>query len=188
LVAKNDYAINGGSLRPSGSDISGPARLADAPKYTDWKLTGRNGISHHRSQVGSAQVTDGTNVTYLAGEKYVPIRAYLGKPSADNNTGDNYIAYSGDEEQISRWGASNFSASSTTISDNPPWIPQKDGKSTIAAGSAAEESTFGGPHTTCQFVFCDGSVHSIDFFIDPLVHARLSCRNDGQVVDSTIFQ
>ena len=40
---------------------------------------------------------------------------------------------------------------------------------------------FGGPHAGgFNMAFCDGSVHSIIYEIDPRVHAMLSDRQDGQ--------
>jgi prepilin-type processing-associated H-X9-DG protein len=48
--------------------------------------------------------------------------------------------------------------------------------------------SFGGPHPGgCQFVFCDGSVHSISFTVDSVVYQRLANRKDGQVVDESQF-
>lgn len=47
---------------------------------------------------------------------------------------------------------------------------------------------FGSMHSSgCQFVRCDGSVHSIPFTIDAQVFPNLGNRKDGQVV-VTIFR
>ena len=48
--------------------------------------------------------------------------------------------------------------------------------------------SFGGPHPGgCQFVFCDGSVHSISFSIDEATHRRLGNRQDGEALDASKF-
>ena len=43
---------------------------------------------------------------------------------------------------------------------------------------------FGSAHSAgANFVMCDGSIHTISFSIDPLVHNRLGNRADGNPVD-----
>ena len=36
---------------------------------------------------------------------------------------------------------------------------------------------------SCNFVYCDGSVHSVSYFIDGEVHRRLGNRRDGLAID-----
>jgi hypothetical protein len=36
---------------------------------------------------------------------------------------------------------------------------------------------------SCQFAFCDSSVRSIPYTIDPQTHRRLGNRKDGMLVD-----
>jgi prepilin-type processing-associated H-X9-DG protein len=44
----------------------------------------------------------------------------------------------------------------------------------------ADATLFGSPHSGgCQFVFCDGSVHLVNYSIDGATHERLARRNDG---------
>jgi prepilin-type processing-associated H-X9-DG protein len=45
------------------------------------------------------------------------------------------------------------------------------------------QEKFGGPHAGgFNMVFCDGSVHTIPFDVDPLVHSYLASRLDGNAV------
>jgi hypothetical protein len=45
---------------------------------------------------------------------------------------------------------------------------------------------FGSAHATiCQFVFCDGSVHSLAYSIDGDTWAYLAARNDAHTPDSS---
>ena len=47
-----------------------------------------------------------------------------------------------------------------------------------------EANMWGSPHlTTFNMVFCDGSVHSLPYGIDLLVHRRLHNRASGQSIE-----
>jgi prepilin-type processing-associated H-X9-DG protein len=47
---------------------------------------------------------------------------------------------------------------------------------------------FGSPHPLrCHFSFCDGSVRTIGYDIDPQIHSLLGDRHDGQAVDAEQF-
>ena len=47
---------------------------------------------------------------------------------------------------------------------------------------------FGSPHANgCNFAFCDGSVHTISYQIDPEVHRRLGNRRDGLPIDGSRY-
>jgi len=47
---------------------------------------------------------------------------------------------------------------------------------------------FGSIHANaCNFTFCDGSVRSISYSIDPILFSNLGNRADGQTVDESAF-
>jgi hypothetical protein len=96
----------------------------------------------------------------MIGEKYVSIGGY--GTSAD--AGYDQSAYSGVDLDINRW-----------VLDPPA----RDGRD-------VEDRLFGSAHPAgCEFVFCDGSVHTIRYDIDPEVHRRLGNRKDGLKVNYT---
>ncbi len=166
-VGRNDYAINGGSVYTGGYG-PGPATLAeaDARSDSDWlDLSSWTGISCLRSEIYIAMVRDGLSNTYLIGEKYINPDDY----ATGGDGGDNESAYSGDELDLVRWG----NASRLIYMDQP---------------AAPMASHFGSAHSAgCQFVFCDGSVHSISYSIDPTTHEHLANRKDGEPIDASKF-
>ena len=47
---------------------------------------------------------------------------------------------------------------------------------------------FGSPHAgACNFAFCDGSLRTISYSIDPEVHRRLCNRKDGKPIDASQY-
>lgn len=100
------------------------------------------------------EITDGTSNTVMLGEKHVSIDHF-----GDFNYGDG-AAYNGDKgSAMRRMSSSNTLARSV--------------KDTSAA-------RFGSYHPgVCQFVFCDGSTHSIDVSASGTVLGYMAARNDG---------
>ena len=87
FVAKSDYAANGGDGVVSSGDpprmrVPRSYREADHPRFrwTDTKdpdtIQYHTGIMYYRSEVALKHIKDGTSKTYLAGEKYLNVRAY----------------------------------------------------------------------------------------------------------------
>ena len=187
MIALGDYAANAGDN--AGSQFSGPAGttrpisagtdLDALEAATDWN-TPLSGIDFSQltgaiclhSEIRIADIRDGTANTYLLGEKYV---------SADNyvngvEPGDDAAMYQGWGDN-NRWTAPNGIASSayTPQQDRAGWYPSPD-------------IIFGSPHpSSCNFVFCDGSVHSIGYSIDPEIHRCLGNRQDGSPIDGGKF-
>lgn len=78
-------------------------------------------------------------------------------------SGDDQTMYLGDDADVRRWCM------------NPPMQDRRN---------FDDPDRFGSMHSSgCQFVRCDGSVHSIPFTIDAQVFRNLGNRKDGQVVD-----
>lgn len=149
-VAQTDYAVNAGDYDVGGGP--GPQSLADgdSPSY-QWRDTSRaTGIAYLRSEVVLAQVRDGTSHTYLVGEKYTITAGGV-------DFGDDQSMYSGYDYDTFRWGKPN----------SPP----------LFDGPANAPARFGSAHPSgCNFVFCDGSLRTIDFSIDPEVRSVRTSR------------
>ena len=191
---KTDYAGNGGDGIASDvtrSDMWAPTSYsqADGPD-ADWddvySLTvpstgGRGsggpnphlctGVVFQRSEVSFKNITDGASNTYFAGEKYIRPEAY---DYSVVDFGENQTAYNGfefDNIRLCYYDPDD----ELTSSD---FAPLQD-----RIGQPGDQN-FGSAHTGgLNMVLCDGSVKTVSYDIDRVVHARLGNREDGQVVN-----
>jgi prepilin-type N-terminal cleavage/methylation domain-containing protein len=196
-VAKSDYAANSGdSLQFAGDDFYRPDSYAaiQPDKWTPTnicKATGnaqvdsyipfcQTGIMFYRSTVKMSQVNDGASKTYLVGEKWMPVAGYEGftDDKAPGFTGgDNQSMYTGFEWDNHRVAWNPASSDPQSVSQ-----PTQDGPDLDASGT--DPRRFGSAHpSTFNMVFCDASVHSIGYDIDPVAHRALAHRFDGEVVN-----
>jgi prepilin-type N-terminal cleavage/methylation domain-containing protein len=178
MISKCDYSFNAGSIL---SIAFGPGPDL-GPSTNPWQ-NGDNGIGFPTpAQVKNLtgimmahnvyklrQITDGTSKTYMLGEKSINPRYYI-DPGLDS-LGDDQGPFVADERDSARY----------TV-DYP-----------ISDSEATKEDTsnfditwrFGSAHSGgFLMAFCDGSVHTVAFTIDPTVHLYLGARNDSRVVDT----
>lgn len=150
-MARADYAGNAG-LEKTGNETNAPASLSQARTFGWTDLTHMNGIFYQRSEVKGRQITDGTSNTYLAGEKYANPDMY----TSGLDWSDAESMYTGANED-------NLRVTSVEPLQDTAGIQRQD--------------RFGSTHPgVWQAVYCDGSVHSLQFDIDPDVHAELGSR------------
>jgi prepilin-type N-terminal cleavage/methylation domain-containing protein/prepilin-type processing-associated H-X9-DG protein len=119
------------------------------------------------SSVKFKSITDGTSKTFLAGEKHVPPKHYgvVGTP-------DDSI-YEGDF-------VSNHSRAAGLL--YPP-APDGDYEGDGTGGNPYWGNLFGSRHPgVTQFVFCDGSVRTVNTSIDLVVYEAMSTRDQGETV------
>ncbi len=163
LLARNDYAINGGSVYIRCSP--GPDSVADAKGYPWADLQEMNGLCHQLSAVKLSHVTDGLSNTILLGEKQVPKADY----QTGNNWGDNESAYSGDDrDQIRYTGYGHW--------------PLSDFEEPTPSHYPTRGTSFGSAHRSIfQVLFTDGSLHPLSYAIDELAFCNLGRRNDGAI-------
>ncbi len=184
FLAHGDYAACAGDQAlPYATHW--PSTLAQAATWTQnrqWPnlVNGNNaypgtypatGICYQRSEVAMCDISDGASNTYMLGEKYLtPDNYFNGVDAADNET-----MYS---------GANNDNHRSTYYnpSSGPTHTPMQD------QNGYGDGARFGSAHpTSCNMVFCDGSVQSISYSIDPETHRRLGNREDGLTIDAKKF-
>lgn len=177
LVGRSDYAINAGAVYTQTENF--PANYAAAGGYANWmdrSLADPSqdlcGVSHQRSQVGMSQITDGTNNTYLVGEKALTTTNYeTGDDPGDNETW--CTGFNNDNFRITARGE-NYSAPQ-------PLVPILDAPQYPADVGDQGQFAFGSPHASgVNMAYCDGSVHVVSFDVDWIVHRNFGDRADGK--------
>jgi hypothetical protein len=174
MVAKLDYAANGGSYSTAeGSPVAwfeGPplSCIDTYPNcnfagYTDSNIaTYFDGVVVPRFPIELRQISDGTSKTMLVGEKYLALEYH--DNSGDNVCVDNNLAFQGYDWDVVRWA-----------NRRPNYQPVHD-----AAVNENCTVRFGSSHTAgFHAAYADGSVHTIEYGIDPLAWEFLGDRNDG---------
>jgi prepilin-type N-terminal cleavage/methylation domain-containing protein/prepilin-type processing-associated H-X9-DG protein len=119
-------------------------------------LGGSEGLIFVKSCIQVKDIRDGLSHTYLLGEKYLVSNHYMDGLSK----GDNLPLFANCFFDWERGG------------DSPPERDQPGKDKTMIFGSAHRAGL--------NMSFCDGSVRSTSYDIDPAVHKHLSIRNDGQ--------
>ncbi|QDU56604.1 DUF1559 domain-containing protein [Aeoliella mucimassa] len=179
VLGRNDFAANSGSLFP-GSIWEGPRQrgsmMPAVPEYTNFTTysttqgyytTRGNGVVLGLSEVRMAQITDGSSQVLLIGEKHIPYGEYDTGTFPGNDQGWDL----GFDTDVNRW------------TKFPPLSDSVDFPSNITGDNRV--SIFGSAHPAgCQFVLCDGSVHTITYDVDPVTYARLGSIADGEILPS----
>jgi type II secretory pathway pseudopilin PulG len=172
VVARGDYAINGGSS--DNINLGGPAdlRQGDDPVYCRDATTPRrfSGISHLRLAVALRSVLDGTSKTYLVGEKHlVPDSYYNGTSSGDNES-----LYAGYCTDLHRFAGV---IERIKLGLLPYVAPLND--HAVLDNGISSNFRFGSAHATgLNMAFCDGSMQFVSYDIDADVHFRAGHRAD----------
>lgn len=162
--AGGDLPLFGVDYRMGGSNLHAEISLAKGDGPSQFA---QNGIVYCYSQVGISDITDGTNCTYMIGEKYIRADYY----ATGQDGGDDQGMYEACGIDTIRWGYVDESAGIEypAMRDTPGlngWW------------------RFGSPHSgVANYVLCDGSVRSISYEIDGFVNRRLANRQDGETID-----
>ena len=179
-LARSDYAMNAGDHAQWHDDAHIPGNLAegDDPAFPWDDMSLQTGISHQRSQVTMADITDGTSQTFLIGEKYINNLHYIdGKDLGDSET-----MYCGDDLDLLRWTGIDGTVGTATNNN----LPVRDRSTLTSEGNHVQ--WFGSAHANgFNMSFCDGSVGTISYSIDAEVYRRLGNRKDSQPINSSQF-
>jgi prepilin-type N-terminal cleavage/methylation domain-containing protein len=161
VVARGDYAGNMGNDTDDNPQMGGaPGSIPVAANF-DWPDNpDQEGIFYVCSEVSIKQITDGTSNTYMIGERYVSTDRYLdGTDYTDTES-----VYTGNNDDGLR------SVFLTPLQDQPG-LDHDPGR------------RFGSAHTaTWNVAWCDGSVSSLSYDIDPVVHFDSGTRGGHQRV------
>jgi len=172
--ARTDYCAHASSTHSQSSASKAnnePKSVAAGDGGFNWPdFSDHTGVVYVRSMVTAGDIRDGMTNTYMVGEKYInPDNYHTGQ-----DLGDNHVYCMGHNNDTVRWTyyhASSPGLSLTPRQDRPgvnSWV------------------SFGSPHAAgCNFVFCDGSVRTIGFSIDPLTNSYLGNRRDQQPIDAS---
>jgi type II secretory pathway pseudopilin PulG len=165
-VAKTDYAANAGDGPYTDPYPAGPGSLAEGDSSSfAWNANKETGICFQRSMITLKKITDGLSKTYLAGEKTVTPENYL----TGLDDGDDQSALTGADVDVLRW-TQNVGYRLAPWPDTP---------------LVEQYMRFGSAHPgILNMAFCDGSMRSISFSIDPEAHSRMGNRADGLTIDA----
>jgi prepilin-type N-terminal cleavage/methylation domain-containing protein len=203
VVARDDYAACSGSLfsiglawwgpKPgtggvmpdpfhiTGSDGSyTPFTVGQSVTFGGKEIPQGNGVVLALSETRLAQITDGTSHTILFGEKHIAISDY----DAAETAGDDRGWDQGFDVDINRWTVlTPFPDVSTNLDKTQaPGAIGNPNNPSDPLGFLYEFSVFGGAHPIgCQFVYSDGSVHTIGYDVDAEAFRGLGTIAEGEI-------
>ena len=192
-AAHADYAINGGHQHLTTGQGPGPTCLASYPNWpatctflNDDKTLGKSfdGISHDHTGARMKQITDGASKTILVAEKSVQPRFYetgCGDPPMWKfDDGDNDAMYQGFDWDTHRFPGGSIDGSGSPQGNLPIQDTNCDGFYPGCPSAGDIKSIFGSAHAGAVNVsFCDGSVQSVNYDVDPLVWNDYGGRRDN---------
>jgi prepilin-type N-terminal cleavage/methylation domain-containing protein/prepilin-type processing-associated H-X9-DG protein len=196
-VGRSDYAANGGvttlvrfdgpTASPPPAQTNWPNVSPPGPATASGGTNASSGVCYVRSQIKVAHITDGPSNTFLFGEKFLNPDHYSDGSTASESPmgdpGDSHCALTGWANDLYR---TCYWTNTMTATNN--YAPRQDTPPPSGATTFTFNSNmiFGSPHPAgCNFVFCDGSIHSISFSIDPLTYSLLANRADNQAIDDS---
>jgi prepilin-type N-terminal cleavage/methylation domain-containing protein/prepilin-type processing-associated H-X9-DG protein len=184
----SDPGINGGSASGSVGDYAGcsgnrdgyngvlddgdPAGgAANGVMITAIAVIANNQLVSWTPRVNIASITDGTSNTFLVGERHVPISELNQNQIGDCSIYDGQCFRTAGRVAGPRLPGATFD------------FDLAKGPTDVTSGATRWQRIFGSYHPNlCNFVFCDGSVHSLGVNIDVELLSRLIVKDDGETV------
>jgi prepilin-type N-terminal cleavage/methylation domain-containing protein/prepilin-type processing-associated H-X9-DG protein len=192
LVAKTDYAANGGSFCPrenfptgfgwyEGPPVSclttypncnwGPFTVAVVENDSGSGRYALDGVVLPRFTVALKRITDGTSNTIVCAEKYLRSDLVESGAAVTDICADNSSLWVGYDWDVIRWMTTRAGLANQYV---PRPDSQFDGDTCV--------KYFGSAHSTVfNAAYCDGSVRSISYDIDPETF-ELECRRNDEGV------
>ncbi len=161
-VARNDYRVNAGNLGPG--DVPGPTQFESPSTYfgSDAFNT-QSGICFRQSTIRIKEIVDGTSSTAMVGEKAMDPAHY---ESGAQGIDDQCVFTGHDRDNVGYTGKS------------AGLVPLQDAADINGSDGAYR---FGSAHVTAfNMAFCDGSVHTVTYDVDPDVFFLNGGRDDGK--------
>jgi prepilin-type N-terminal cleavage/methylation domain-containing protein/prepilin-type processing-associated H-X9-DG protein len=172
MVARGDYGCNQGMDLATYNTFGGsvwdsdtyPRPVPDTHAYLADRGAVFHGPIYQHSAVKISQISDGTSHTIMLGEKYLIADHY--KDGVSWTDIENvFIGYDDDY-------------SKTTDQSIPGAEFRRD------SHNFDQYWAFGSAHAAAaNFVFCDGSVHGIDYDVEPIVYRSIGFRDDKTWLD-----
>jgi hypothetical protein len=186
MVARTDYHINSGNVNPQEPPGDSIASAAQAARY-DWvyekpgAYTRQSGISYQHSEIKLSQIVDGTSKTIAMGEKYLNVDNYL--TGADEKDDQNiFVGHDRDVNGYTYFRTEPGTATArVTYQDNAAWnAPPVQDRPGWNGGSVFR---YGSAHPAgIHVVFCDASVQSVAYDINPRIFWAMGGRDDEEAV------
>jgi prepilin-type N-terminal cleavage/methylation domain-containing protein len=185
-VWRGDYCANAGD-QVWNKELATPQSVASSDDFKfqfdrtdDPALRGYStGVSYYQSTVPIRKITGGTSHKYMVGEKFLYSDKYL----TGDDQGDNHWLWTGWDDDLFRTaGVLYLGAALPSALAPSPISPQRDMHSSEADAITRRYAAdmWGSPHVAAfNMVFCDGSVHSIAYDVDLLVHRWQHNRASG---------
>ncbi len=190
MVAKTDYAGSGGCGMPEMTTVDrqgrpfGPGSIHCLKHYPHPSvcngLTTKDiadkfdGVIVSRWPVEVRRITDGVSNTMLIGERYLHVSLYEHRANIPT---DNNSMYQGYDWDTVRW-SSGWVNPSAPPGEEMPGMPRPDTEGNLSyIGTTLR---FGSAHPgVFQAGFCDGSIQTLSYDIDPNTWERFGARDDG---------
>jgi len=165
-----DYTGNGGSWGTLGNGAGYPTNSLDGAIVPSQSVSGTRRVLTH--------ITDGISNTVLAGEKFITGLGQAQPPYPCND----------DQGYVDGWDNDTMTYSLGSNGPFPITMPPTAAQVFPPQHFDARtpngcNAIFGSIHSACNIVFCDGTVHTINFTIDPIVWWAMCKIDDGMAVE-----
>lgn len=169
--SKTDYAANGGSRENYLGSYGNTTCFEKYPNCGFPDTDQFDGVSGVRSEVTMAKISDGTSKTVFVGEKYLnPLYYHTGGSCVDNNSNSQ-----GNDWDVNRW----FPTGRKGMTSIRAWDQRRPMQDTPGFENCTQR--MGSAHSSgVQMVYCDGSVHTVEYGVNEWVYAALGSRNGDE--------